>query len=334
MTYSEFREVVAVPDVQSDNHATGSGARRIRRESGKVPGDQHVSRETSPDVNTQNVLFATVPSKYRRGLTLTTDSLVLFRRRPSLVILPLLSVLAVGSAFALLGAVAFRYGIVDSLFTNDLYQYGALFCVFAISSSVATFFNAAVVHCAASAFDDEETSLWDGLAAAWRVRRRIAVWAVVAATLGTVLYILDEKFGAIGSLARLAFDLAWALLTYFIVPVIVLGDADGIRRQLRRSGSLFKETWGESVSATLGVSLVFFIVAVPGLALLGAGYFALHGAPAVAALAAGGLIVVAAIVGSQTVTAIVRTALYRYATTGDRVGPFDARDPDTVFPDD
>lgn len=274
-----------------------------------------------------------MPSAYRRGLTLAVDSLVLFRRRPSLVVLPLLSLLAVGSAFALLGAVAFRYGIVDSLFTNDLYRSGAVFCAFAVSSSVATFFNAAVVHCAARAFDDEEPSVWDGLAAAWRVRRRIAVWAVVAATLGTVIYVIDEKFGAVGSLAGLAFDLAWALLTYFIVPVIVLGDADGIRRQLRRSGSLFEQTWGESVSASLGVSLIFFIVAVPGLALLGAGYFVLQDAPAVAALTGGGLIVVAAIVGSQTVTAIVRTALYRYATTGDRVGPFADRDPDAIFPD-
>jgi len=274
-----------------------------------------------------------MPSKYRRGLDITTESFRVFGRHPSLVILPLLSMLAVGSAFALLAAVAFRYGIVDSLLTTDRYKYGALFCAFAVSSSVATFFNAAVVHCASRVFDDEEPSLRDGLAAAWRVRRRIAVWAVVAATLGTVLYILDEKFGAFGSLARLVFDLTWALLTYFIVPVIVLDRTGGIRQQLRRSGSLFKDTWGESVSASLGVSFVFLVVALPGLALLGAGYFLLHGSFALGALVGGGLIVVAAIVGSQTVTAIVRTALYRYATEGDRVGPFAARDPDTVFPE-
>lgn len=274
-----------------------------------------------------------MPSKYRRGLDITTESLDVFRQHTSLAVLPALSLLAVGSAFAVLTAVAFRFGIVDSLFTNDLYKYGALFCAFAVSSSVATFFNAAVVHCASRVFDDEQTSVRDGLAAAWRVRRQIALWAVVAATLGTVLYILDEKFGAIGSLARLVFDLAWALLTYFIVPVIVLDHETGIRRQLRRSGSLFKDTWGESVSATLGVSLIFLIAALPGLVLLAAGYFLLHGAIAAGALVVGGLIVVAAVVGSQTVTAIVRTALYRYATTGERVGPFESREPDTLFPE-
>jgi hypothetical protein len=181
-------------------------------------------------------------------------------------------------------------------------------------------------------FDGNSTSVREGLAAAWRARRRIAVWAVVAATLGTVLYILDEKFGVVGSLTRTIFDIAWALLTFFIVPVIVLDQRRSLRRQLRRSGSLFRETWGESVSATLGVSFVFLLVSLPGVALGAVGYFVLNGVLATGALVGGGGIVVAAIVGSQTASAIVRTALYRYATTGEHVGPFDARDPDTVFP--
>jgi hypothetical protein len=272
-------------------------------------------------------------SKYRRGFEITRDSLRIFAQRPTLLILPALSLLAVGSAFAVLAAIVFQRGLVESLLLNDFYKYSALFCAVAISSSVATFFNAAVAHCAAQLFEGTPTSVRDGLAAAWRVRRQIAVWAVVAATLGTVLYILDEKFGVVGSLTRTVFDLAWALLTFFIVPVIVLDERRSLRRQLRRSGSLFRETWGESVSATLGVSFVFLLVALPGIALGAIGYFRLDGAVAAAALVGGGGIVVAAIVGSQTASAVVRTALYRYATTGDQVGPFDGRDPDTVFPE-
>ncbi|SDY39059.1 DUF6159 family protein [Halopenitus persicus] len=270
-------------------------------------------------------------SKYRRGFDITRDSLRVFTQEPSLVILPVLSLLAVGSAFAVLAAIALQQGLVASLVTNDLYQYGAMFCAIAISSSVATFFNAAVVHCAAQLFDGNPTSVRDGLAAAWRARRQIAVWAVVAATLGTVLYILDEKFGVVGSLTRAVFNLAWALLTFFIVPVIVLDQRRSLRRQLRRSGSLFRETWGESVSATLGVSFTFLIVALPGVVLAALGYFSLDGVLATGALVGGGGIVVAAIVGSQTASAIVRTALYRYATTGEQVGPFEEREPDALW---
>jgi len=272
-------------------------------------------------------------SKYRRGFDIARDSLRVFTREPSLLLLPVLSLLAVGSSFAVLAAILFQQGLVELVVTNEIYKYGALFCAIAISSSLATFFNAAVVHCAAQLFEGNSTSVRDGLAAAWRARRQIAVWAVVAATLGTVLYILDEKFGVVGSLTRAVFNLAWALLTYFIVPVIVLDERRNLRDQLRRSGSLFRETWGESVSATLGVSFIFLLVSLPGVALGAVGYFVLDGVLAAAALVGGGGIVVAAIVGSQTASAIVRTALYRYATTGEQVGPFDGRDPDTVFPE-
>ncbi|MDZ5810806.1 DUF6159 family protein [Halorubrum sp. AD140] len=272
-------------------------------------------------------------SKYRRGFDITRDSLRVFTREPSLLLLPVLSLLAVGSAFAVLAAILFQQGLVASLVTNDLYQYGVLFCAIAISSSVATFFNAAVVHCAAQLFDGNSTSVRDGLAAAWRARRQIAAWAVVSATLGTVLYILDEKFGVVGGLTRAVFNLAWALLTFFIVPVIVLDQRRDLRSQLRQSGSLFRDTWGESVSATLGVSFIFLLVALQGIGLGSVGYFILDGVFATGALVGGGVIVVAAIVGSQTASAIVRTALYRYATTGEQVGPFDGRDPDTVFPE-
>ena len=229
--------------------------------------------------------------------------------------------------------IVFEQGLVGSLLTNDLYKYSVLFCAIAIWSSGATFFNAAVVHCAAQLFDGNSTSVRDGLAAAWHARRQIALWAVVAATLGTVLYILDEKFGVVGSLTRAVFDLAWALLTFFIVPVIILDERRSLRRQLRRIGSLFRDTWGESVSATLGVSFAFLLVSLPGVALGTAGYFILDGVVAIGALVDSGGIVIAAIVGSQTASTIVRTALYRYATTGEHVGPFDARDPDTVFPE-
>ncbi|SEH53970.1 hypothetical protein SAMN05192561_105124 [Halopenitus malekzadehii] len=71
-------------------------------------------------------------SKYRRGFDITRDSLRVFTREPSLVLLPVLSLLAIGSAFAVLAVVVFQQGLIESLVTNELYQYGALFCAIAI----------------------------------------------------------------------------------------------------------------------------------------------------------------------------------------------------------
>ena len=270
--------------------------------------------------------------RFRRGLSIVDDSVDVFRDNPSLAILPLLSLLSVGSAFAAVAGVLLYYGVLGDVLGSDFLQYVGVFVGLAVSSSVGVFFNAAVVHCAAKYFDGEETSAREGLAAAWRVRRRIALWSVAAATLGTVLYIIDDKLGPLGSLARLLFDLAWSLLTFFVVPVIVLEDTDALRPMLRQSGAAFRDTWGESVSASLGVSFVFLPVALVGLVCLGWAYFAAAGLVAYTLGTVGFVLLVASMVISQVVGMIARTALYRYATTGEQVGPFTGRKPDSVFP--
>lgn len=202
----------------------------------------------------------------------------------------------------------------------------------AVSSSVGVFFNAAVVHCVSRYFDGEDPSVREGLAAAWQVRWKIALWSVTAATLGTVLYIIDDKLGPLGSLARFLFDIAWALLTYFVVPVIVLEDTDGLRPILEQSGSAFRETWGESVSASLGISFVFLPIAILGIIGIGWAYFLAGGTVAYVVGSLGFVLIVASMVATQVVGMIARTALYRYATTGEQVGPFVGRKPNHVFP--
>jgi hypothetical protein len=272
--------------------------------------------------------------RFTRGLRVVDDSVDVFRDNPRLAILPLLSLLSIGSAFAIVLGTALRYGAVSSVLTNDLLQYAAIFVAIAVSSSVGTFFNAAVVHCAFRHFDGKETSVRGGLAAAWQVRRKIALWSVTAATLGTVLYIIDENFGALGSLARVLFDLAWGLLTFFVIPVLVLEDTKGLKPLLQESGTAFRETWGESITASLGISFVFLPVGVIGLSVLGWAYLFASGVPALLIGSAGFIVLVAAMVAAQVVGMVARTALYRYAVADEKVGPCAGRNPETIFPSD
>ena len=271
--------------------------------------------------------------RFSRGLAVADGSLDVFRANPRLAVLPLCSLLLIGSGFAVAAGVALHYGLVASLLTNDLVKYAALFVALALSSSLGTFFNAAVAHCAFRYFDGEDPTVEDGLRAAWRARRAIAVWAVTSATLGTLLYILDDKFGFLGSAARLVFDLAWGLLTFFVVPVIVVEDTADIRTILRESGETFKATWGESVTASLGVSVVTLPLLLAGGACLAIAYLTLTGPTAWVLGGAGLLAVVAGLVASQVLGMVARVALYEYATDDRRVGPFEGRDPADVFPD-
>lgn len=272
--------------------------------------------------------------QFRHGLRVIDASLDVFRAHPRLAILPLSSLVAIGSAYAALGVAILHYGLVGAAFTNSLVKYGVVFVALAVSSGVGIFFNAAVVHCAARYFDGEEASVGDGLAAAWDVRRTIVAWGFVSATIGTVLYIAEDNVPGVGALTRSILDLAWGLLTFFVVPVIVMDHTGSLRSDLRKSGATFSRTWGESITATIGIGLALLPVSLVGVGLLAVAYLSATGVTAYVLGAIGGLLLVATIVVTQVLGMIVRAALYRYATDGERVGPLGDLEPDGIFPDD
>lgn len=63
---------------------------------------------------------------------------------------------------------------------------------FLVVAVFTTAFDAALVHEATRVFGGERPSVRRGVGAAWRVRRKVAVWGVVSSTVGTVLYVLDD----------------------------------------------------------------------------------------------------------------------------------------------
>ncbi|MDF9746422.1 DUF6159 family protein [Natrinema salsiterrestre] len=272
--------------------------------------------------------------RFRRGFVAVDASLDVFRARPRLAILPLLSLAVVGSAYGAIAVAMLHYGLVTAVFTNNFVKYGAMFAAIAVASGIGVFFNAAVVHCAARHFAGEEPTARDGLAAAWDARGRIAKWSLLSATIGTALYIAEDNVPGVGTLTRSILDLSWGLLTFFVVPVIVTDRTDALRSDLRKSGGAFSRTWGESISATVGIGLVLLPVSVFGLVLLGVAFVSTPNIGAYVVGIAGGALLVATIVVAQVLGMIVRTALYRYAATGERVGPLEDLDPNGVFPED
>ena len=272
--------------------------------------------------------------RFDRGLTAVRSSGRLFRDHPSLAVLPLLSVGVVGTAYAALGVALVRYGLVADLLADDRLRYGALFAALSLSSVCGIFFNAAIVHCAAQYFRGETPSVRDGLRRAWTVRGAVAKWGLLSATVGTALAIAEDTVPGVGSLTRSVLDLTWGILTFFVVPVIVHERPDGLRSGLRRSGGAFRETWGESAAATVGIGVALLPVGVAGVALLGYAYVVAGGAVTYVVGLLGGLLLVSSVVVSQVLGMIVRTALYRYATTEDDVELVDELGHDSLFPDD
>jgi hypothetical protein len=95
---------------------------------------------------------------------------------------------------------------------------------------------------------------------------------MLAATVGTILRLLEENFGWLGKLVISLVGVAWSIATFFVVPVIAYENV-GPFDALKRSTTMMKNKWGESIGAGFSfglVQLVGFLVVGGGLFLLGA----------------------------------------------------------------
>ena len=285
-------------------------------------------------------------SNVRRGYRICKRSLAVLRQRPLLLAFPLASSVIVLAVLLVFGGVVLEIASIanpggesalDSLLqvatnledgtTSEVLLYGTLFVTYFLSTAIATFFTAALTHCVAAQFHGEPATFRAGLGAAWHARRRILVWAVAAATVGVIVDLLQDKFDAVGVVVASIFNASWALLTLFIVPVLVLDDVSA-RGMFRESAETFRRTWGESVTVSLGVGTFVFLATLVPLVVLAALFVA--GVPPLVVVALAVVVVALAALVGQALGAIARTALFLYARDGDRVGPFADLDTDDL----
>lgn len=274
--------------------------------------------------------------RVRNGLRLVRASWEVVRVDRELLFLPVISGLASLALLALL-----LFGVFgDQL---DVVQAGGPLAmptplewiVLAVGayalSYTAIFFNVAIVCAADERMSGGDPTLGSALADARRHARAIAPWALVSVVVSTVLKAIEERGGLFGRIAAGLLGLAWALITYLVLPVLVL-EGVGVREAITRSKDLFLRTWGETVSGEIGLSLVGFLAVLPAV-------------PVLLLVAGGGqrdMIIAAIVLGVAwcLVVAVVmsalnnvfRVALYRYAVDGEAPPGFEDVDFAGVFP--
>ena len=259
-------------------------------------------------------------ARLKTGWALSMDSLGVLRREPSLALFPLIAGVA-GAAYLglVLGGAALLTGADPG--GGSL---AALFVVYLGSAFIAAFFAAALMYNAREVFRGRDPTMAEGIAAAWRNKGELFVWAVVSAVVGVVLRVVESQDNPIARIAAFVFSVSWGILTYFVVPVIVFEDVT-VSSMFRRSGETFKDTWGETVGAGFGVGIVTALFTVVGL-VLAVAILVAFGPTAlgvVGALVLGALVLLIAYLGGTALGAVAKTALYVYATEGEQPAGFE-----------
>lgn len=262
-------------------------------------------------------------TRISRTLELARASWQVLKADKELIVLPVISLLA-----TILVAASFLTPILLSGDASGLEDpgpigYALLFVAYVALAFVTIFFNAALVHAANERLDGGDPTIGSAIRGATMRAGRILPWAIVSATVSIILRAIEERAGVLGRIVSGLAGVAWSLVTFLVIPVLVI-EGIGVSDALKRSGTLFKKTWGENVAAQVGFGLVGFLAVIPAF-LLAAGGAAAGGAMAVVAVGVAVLWVLIVVMVLSALNGIFQTALYRFAAgTETGTGPFGA----------
>ena len=181
--------------------------------------------------------------------------------------------------------------------------------LYASATFVVIFFNAALVAAALERLRGGDPNVQSGLRAAAKHLPAIIVWALISATVGLILQALRNRTdNFLGQIAISLVGGAWAYMTFFVVPVLV-AEGIGPIGAIKRSGGLFRRTWGRQAISSFGFGLVYIVAALVAF-LPAALVFSI--AP-IAGIALGALLIPLAIGTVQAMEGIFKAALYEFA---------------------
>jgi hypothetical protein len=258
--------------------------------------------------------------KIARTWSLMADCWQVLKEEKSLLFLPLIS----GVCCMLLAA-----SFIIPFYETGMWQppghnaqpmqqvlyYGVLFAFYACNYFIIIFFNAAIVACAAARMTGGTPTIGDGLRTAASRLPVIAGWALVSATVGLVLRIIEDRSSKVGEIVAGLLGLAWTLVSFLVVPILVIENKNPIAA-LQESTALLKRTWGEQVVSNFSFGAIFFLLMLPAFAVVIAGfYFGGMVVGIICAVAAVAYLIVLSLIQSA-LQAIFQTALYLYARDG------------------
>ncbi len=213
---------------------------------------------------------------------------------------------------------------------RDPIGYVILFAFYFSNYFVIIFFNSALISCAVIRFSGRNPTLGDGLRMASARLPQILGWALVAATVGLILRIIEDRSEKVGRIIAGLLGMAWSVLTYFVVPVMVVEKAGPVDA-FKRSASILRKTWGEALIGNFSISLIVFLLGLIGIVPILLAFVIGSTAVAVFLIAVAIVYWILLSLASAALNGILIAALYQYAVTDQIPEGFDADQLSSVF---
>lgn len=261
-----------------------------------------------------------------RGTRLAGEAFALLSDDRRLLLLPaaalLVDVIVVGVLLALLAVASGRHGHETML----LVAFAVALYPVTVSS---TFFNVALMHVVSQRWKGQQASVRDGLLLARQRLSTILAWSLLAATVGVAMQLV-QRIGHLAWIERLlalVLNLAWSVATFFVVPALALEDV-GPLAAVRRSSSVVRRRWPESLTGSIAIGGAASFALIPGMLGCIAGVAAFGSDPVSGAivLMMGVAMALPVVLYLSATSAVFSLAVWEYANHGVQTGPFSTED--------
>jgi hypothetical protein len=259
---------------------------------------------------------------FSRSFRLVKESYAVLKKDKELMLFPIIS--GVAGIILLISFLIMMFS--TSLFGSlgNIISYPLIFLYYLLSYFIIIFFNTGLIACVNIRLNGGDPKFKDGIDIAMKNVGKIFAWALISATIGMILRWLSEKSGLIGRIIIGLIGMAWSLLTFFVLPVMILEKAS-VTDSIKKSGALFKKTWGENAVGQFSMGLAFFLFGLLGIIpLVIAVLSAMSGSLPIMVFFVGIAFLYWLILGilNASLNGIFLTALYNYANKGTVVSGF------------
>jgi len=254
----------------------------------------------------------------------------LLKDNPYLFAFPVIGMVLSIIPLAVLGIPALYFLDADNNWIALIFGVALVFGV----QAVVTFPAAGLVASVDEEMHGRDASVGSGMGAAFARFGPLVAWSAIQTVVSVLIGLVrgNGQGNVVGVVLRnviaAAADVMWQLITFFVLPVMMIEKASPIQA-IKVSSGLFKKQWGTQLAGGVRIGgLVALLVIVPGAIILGGG-IALVLVQSTAVVITG---IVTAVVGFLVIVlgaliinamrGIYSVALYYYAKDGEVLGGF------------
>ena len=267
---------------------------------------------------------------WKSSKVVTKKAWAVLKANPYLFTFPIIGVVLSVIPLAVLGIPALYFLESDNNWVAGALAIALVFGV----QAVATFPAAGLVAAVDAEMHGRDASVGKGMSAAFGRFGPLVAWSAIQTVVSVLIGLVrgNGQGNVVGVLLRnviaAAADVMWQLITFFVLPVMMIEKASPINA-IKTSSSMFKKQWGTQLAGGVRIGgLVALIVVLPGVLIMIGGIalvFVNNTATVIAGITTaviGFLIIMLGALIISAMRGIYSVALYYYAKDGEVLGGF------------